>query len=108
MGWQVACGVDTQIQKEGSLWGAASRTGRGIQGTGKAEGEQDRRRTSAAGSYARDVIDTAEIFSSAGGRVHKGEKCDTYNSRKRNLNVKYCKSRWSNQWLTWLKLKLFE
>ena len=35
--------------------------------------------------YARDVIDTAEIFSSSDGRVHKGEKCDTYNSRKRKI-----------------------
>jgi putative transposase len=63
MGLQVSCGVDTQIQKEGSLWGAASRTGRGIQGTGKAEGEQDRRRTSAAGSYiARTYMNRRKNF----------------------------------------------
>ena len=29
-------------------------------------------------AYARDGIDTAEIFSSAGGKVHKREKFDTY------------------------------
>jgi len=77
MGLQASCGMDTEIQKEGSLWGIASRTGRGIQGAGKAEGEQDRIRASAAGLYAHDGIDIAQIFCSAGGRVHKGEKCDT-------------------------------
>ena len=76
MGLQVSCGMDTEIQKEGSLWGIASRSGRSIQGAGKAEEEQDRRRASAAGSPAYADIDTAEIFCSAGGRVHKGEKCD--------------------------------
>jgi putative transposase len=78
MGLQVSCGVDTEIQKERSVLGTATRTGRGIQGIGQAKGEQGRRRASTAGSFAHDGNDTAEIFGSAGGGVHKGEKCDTY------------------------------
>jgi len=39
MGLQVPRSVDTQIPKEGSIWGIAQGTGRDVSGTGIAEGE---------------------------------------------------------------------
>ena len=72
--WECKYLVYPEVSVEGVIWSDTSGV-KCISSFGPSEGESDRRRASDAGSCAHDVVDTAEVWRSAGiGLYFKGKR----------------------------------
>src|SRR6266496_3421036 len=58
---------------------------------GRAEGKQDRGRSSSAGSRAHVDLDPIEVRSVAGDRIYQGKECDPLGACIRREEAKFCR-----------------
>src|SRR5271155_960066 len=78
MGLQISCGFHSEMSAQDVVSGTTTSSGRGFPMACATKGIESRGRASDAQSRAHVAVDTAEICSVAGGRVHQGQKRDPF------------------------------
>ena len=78
MGVQISRSIYSEVSQETAIWKDQAGIRRGISPAMQPEREQDRRRSSDAGSRAHDVVDSPEVCGFPGNRIHQRKKCDPH------------------------------